>query len=639
MKKLFTLLSIVLLCGAMWSCEYDDSELRDKVENLDDRLGNLEEAVRVTNSDLGALRQLVKALENAVTIEAVITTENGYTIKFSNGTEASISNGRNGTNAPAISVMQDDGGVWCWALDGKILEVDGKPLKAEGTDGVAGITPQVRINETTKEWEISVDGGQTWTSTGVVAEGKDGDSIFSGVEDGENEVVFMLADGETTIVIPKGSTAGFAFVFSEILPKGSTDGTAGVEKLYPFAFGEEKKLSFTGNVKTVDLMNVPQGWTAKIDLAAKAVTVTAPAFGDSYYQEGILSLVAIDASGETVLASAHLCAVDYSDPEGTFVLNEGNMSSDNGSVIYITANGQVINYAYWRMNGTELGNVTQDMFIAGGKLYLVSQNGGNDGVLVETDAKTLKTTDKFSKADLSELSWPSHVAVVGRTVYLRDNAGVYTLDLDTRTLAFVDGTKGALKNRMAVVGGKVFVPASKSVLVLENGALAETIAMDGAVTGVVRADEEGYLWVSCSTKPAQIIKLKASDYTMDKHTLDAGGVGSGWGATPGISAKGDEIYFSNNSSTIYRHDFAANTTETLGDVKQQVANWGMIYNMPSVHPVTGEYYYTTIKGYGWNFLINDISVFDLSSDAPAMVADYQNYTHFPAGIFFPANFR
>ena len=133
MKKLFTLLSIVLLCGAMWSCEYDDSELRDKVENLDDRLGNLEEAVRVTNSDLGALRQLVKALENAVTIEAVITTENGYTIKFSNGTEASISNGRNGTNAPAISVMQDDGGVWCWALDGKILEVDGKPLKAEGT--------------------------------------------------------------------------------------------------------------------------------------------------------------------------------------------------------------------------------------------------------------------------------------------------------------------------------------------------------------------------------------------------------------------------------------------------------------------------------------------------------------------------
>lgn len=638
MKKLFTLLCVALLSGAMWSCEYDDSELWNKVEDLDDRLGSLEEAVRVTNSDLAALRQLVKALENAVTIDAVVPTENGYTIKFSDGTEASISNGQNGTNAPAISVKQNEEGVWCWALDGEIIEVDGKPLKAEGTDGAAGITPQVRINETTKEWEISVDGGQTWTSTGVVAEGKDGDSIFSGVEDGENEVVFTLADGKTKIVIPKGSAAGFAFVFPEELPLGSMTGTHGVEKLYPFAFGEEKALSFTGNVKTVDLMNVPQGWTAKINLAAKTVTVKAPAFADSYYQEGILSLVAIDAAGKTALASAHLCAVDYSDPEGTFVLNEGNMSSDNGSVIYITADGQVINYAYWRMNGTELGNVTQDMFIAGGKLYIISQNGGNDGYLVETDARTLKTTDKFSKTELS-LSWPSHVAVVGRTAYIRDNKGVHALDLDARTLTFVDGTAGALKNRMAVVGGKVFVPARSSVLVLENGALSETIAMDGTVTGVVRADEEGYLWISCSTKPAQVIKVNASDYTLDTHTLDAGGVSAGWGATPAISTKGDEIYFSNNSSTIYRHDFATNTTETLGDVKSFVANWGMLYNSPAVHPVTGEYYYTTIKGYGWDFLINDISAFDLSSDMPAMVADYQNYTHFPAGIFFPANFR
>lgn len=123
-----------------------------------------------------------------------------------------------------------------------------------------------------------------------------------------------------------------------------------------------------------------------------------------------------------------------------------------------------------------------------------------------------------------------------------------------------------------------------------------------------------------------------------KHTLTAGGVASGWGATPGITAKGDEIYFCNNSSTIYRHTFSSNTTETLGDVKSNIANWGMIYNMPAVHPVTGEYYYNTILGYGWSFLTNDISVYDLGSGTPKMVADYRNYTHFPAGIFFTAGF-
>ena len=157
-------------------------------------------------------------------------------------------------------------------------------------------------------------------------------------------------------------------------------------------------------------MSIPQGWAARIDPDKKTVTVTAPAFAGSYYTEGILSLVGIDGKGKTQLASARICAVDYSDPEGTFVLNEGNMSSDNGSVIYITANGRLINYAYWRMNGSELGNVGQDMFIADGKAYIISQNGGNDGILVEADARTLKRTGKFGKSDLPGLScrrmWP-----------------------------------------------------------------------------------------------------------------------------------------------------------------------------------------------------------------------------------------
>ena len=38
--------------------------------------------------------------------------------------------------------------------------------------------------------------------------------------------------------------------------------------------------------------------------------------------------------------------------------------------------------------------------------------------------------------------------------------------------------------------------------------------------------------------------------------------------------------------------------------------------MPGVHPVTGEYYYNTILGYGWSFLTNDISVYDLGSGTP-----------------------
>ena len=98
--------------------------------------------------------------------------------------------------------------------------MDGRKIKAEGTDGV---TPQLRINPETKEWEMSTNGGASWSSMGVKAEGTDGDSIFSDVKDGETEVVFTLADGKTTIVIPKVSASGFAFVFPEKLPRGATN--------------------------------------------------------------------------------------------------------------------------------------------------------------------------------------------------------------------------------------------------------------------------------------------------------------------------------------------------------------------------------------------------------------------------------
>ena len=631
MKKLFAFFAIVLSGVVMWSCSYDDKDLWNAVNDLDGRMKAMEQAVKNANTDIETLQKLVGALQQNISITSVIENSDGYTIHFSDGTTATITNGVDGTNAPALSVIKDGDGFYYWALDGVIIEIDGHKIKVEGADG---ITPQLRIDPDTKEWEISTDGGHNWNPMGVKAEGSDGDSMFSNVQDGDTEVIFTMADGKTTIVIPKTSMSGFAFVYPETLPLGATN----LDNYFLFAFGEEKTLSYTGEVKAVDLMNAPQGWSAKIDSKTRSVKITAPSFSGTYYTEGILSLVAVDTKGQTVLASARICAVDFSDPNATFVLNEGNMTTENGSLIYITADGHVINYAYWRMNGSELGNVAQDLFISGNKMYIISQNGGNDGILIEAEARTLKNTKKFSKEELSRLFWPSHIAVIGNTVYIRDNAGIWTLDLDTRKFTSVANAKGTLKNRMAVVSSKVFVPGNRSILVLENGELVKKIDMDGTVTGVIKSDEEGYLWVSCSTSPAQIIKLSASDYTMDKHTLTEGGVTYGWSATPGISAKGDEVYFCNNTSTIYRHNFTSNTTEALGDVKSNIANWGIIYNMPAIHPVTGEYYFNTILGYGWSFLTNDISVYDLSAGAPAMVADYRNYTRFPAGFFFPASF-
>ena len=149
------------------------------------------------------------ARQQNISITAVIENSDGFTIHFSDGTTATITNGVDGTDAPALSVIKDGDGFYYWALDGVIIEIDGHKIKAEGADG---ITPQLRIDPDTKEWEISTDGGHNWNPMGVKAEGSDGDSMFSNVQDGDTEVIFTMADGKTTIVLPNTSMSGFAFV-------------------------------------------------------------------------------------------------------------------------------------------------------------------------------------------------------------------------------------------------------------------------------------------------------------------------------------------------------------------------------------------------------------------------------------------
>ena len=73
--------------------------------------------------------------------------------------------------------------------------------------------------------------------------------------------------------------------------------------------------------------------------------------------------------------------------------------------------------------------------------------------------------------------------------------------------------------------------------------------------------------------------------------------------------------------------------------KNVVENANIVYNNIAVHPLTGRVYLNNIKAYGWDFLINNISVFKPEGDALALEVNYEDHTHFPAGIFFPANFE
>jgi len=84
-----------------------------------------------------------------------------------------------------------------------LLNEDGEKIPVTGQDGKDAVAPQVRINTETNVWEISNDGGTTWTSTGVVATGDSGTSIYDDVkpDSSSNTVTITLVNG-TSFTIP-----------------------------------------------------------------------------------------------------------------------------------------------------------------------------------------------------------------------------------------------------------------------------------------------------------------------------------------------------------------------------------------------------------------------------------------------------
>ena len=112
-------------------------------------------------------------------------------------------NGQDGAEA-IVPLMRIDNATDCWEISedgGKTWQTthvkatgakgdQGEQGEAgqngqDGQDGQDAIAPQMRINEVTDEWEISVDGGLYWLSTGVKATGAKGDRGEQG-EAGQN---------------------------------------------------------------------------------------------------------------------------------------------------------------------------------------------------------------------------------------------------------------------------------------------------------------------------------------------------------------------------------------------------------------------------------------------------------------------
>lgn len=440
--------------------------------------------------------------------------------------------------------------------------------------------------------------------------------------------------------------------------------------------GQSLELTYSAtNVSSVSAGTLPEGWTVTIDESDRSIDITAT---EDAQTKATLTLTATGGGAETVSATVDLyCLNAFDDPNGAFVLNEGNMTTENGSLIWISPEGYVFDDAYKTVNGSELGNVAQDMAFHDGKIYVISQNGDenavgtkfeNDGMLVVMDAKTLKKVASFGRKQLSTLDWPTHIAVLDEQhIYLRDKVGIYRLDISDQenpTLTKIEGSDGAPQTPFAVLNGKIYSyeavmlgtylweigPEKDGITKIE---LPFVTKYDLSNVYGIRSSDDGKLWLfSFGAGNLAIGKVDPADPNgIEQRRVGKTRLTNIGASGVAFATHGDDFYYA-EGTTIYHLDFSV-IQEDPDDqggtvtVEKPGAAWFAditgfgdddakeLYNGLAVHPVTGNLYVNTIKGVGPFYTTNHIWVVDPSSGEP--VQTYEDYTNFPAGTFFPAD--
>ena len=273
--------SLIMLAAGLLGFAACTGELEDRVTSLENRLDKLEALV---NDNVNSIKALVEANAKAVTINSVTTTDNGYVIKFSDGTTATITNGQDGAPgqngqdgapgqdgkdaaAPQIGVQEIEG-VLYWTVNGELLKFNGENIRVTGNDGQDGapgqagqdgkdgITPQFKVEE--GKWYISFD-GEVWSEVGsAVTEVK---SVVT-VETTDEAYIFHIDD--TTISIPK--TNAFSLKLDQ---NDSIELKAGERIMLTY--------NIVGEDKTTHVAVESSNFKAELDEYTKTLFITAPA--------------------------------------------------------------------------------------------------------------------------------------------------------------------------------------------------------------------------------------------------------------------------------------------------------------------------------------------------------------------------
>ena len=211
----------LLLCTGCDS--YDDSSLWGKVNEIDDRVTNLENLCNRLNTEITSIHTILDAIQANDQIKSVIPIhdlagkEIGYEIEFVKAGKIIIYHGQDGQDGkdgvngqdgkdgadgqtPIVSVATDTDGLRYWTVNGQwLLDGNGNKIKAEGRDGKDGLNG--------KDGADGKDGVDGKDGTN----GKDGKNGKDGVDGKDGADGAVGKDGQTPNLTAEKDSDGIIY--------------------------------------------------------------------------------------------------------------------------------------------------------------------------------------------------------------------------------------------------------------------------------------------------------------------------------------------------------------------------------------------------------------------------------------------
>lgn len=371
----------------------------------------------------------------------------------------------------------------------------------------------------------------------------------------------------------------------------------------------------------------------------------------------------------------------YASPDGVLILNQGAPRLENGSVTWISPDGVVEQNVYRTVNGSACGNTSQDLYLYGNKIYIMSNNTevpdlGNsepgDGSIVIVNAETFQREKVFQFKDLMfhkpegslevvdmlPLTTPlENLAVIDEhNLFLADGQGMFRLDTETGVLTIVEGgyhfgnqgntietvvaTRGmtVIGDHLYCAGGGFWTNTQLFEFTKNSDKLTRTLDLSGEfISGICRTGDHEIVVATCGRSGSLKSYLTFVDTETMSITLEkpiSADISAEFMNSSGVTLAGDYLYFAAGTLIVSRISLKTWKIEEYIQVKNDAPQAEYLTCNVVADPKKNLLYVSVSNDLDEKQTSDgNILVYDCSGSEPKLVMNIANKASYPVNIY------